>query len=300
MTILAAIVTHNRSALLERCLDHVLAQTRPADALIVINNGSTDDTEDMLRRRGVPFITQANVGGAGGFNRAIGHALDNGFESVWLMDDDGYPESGALAILAGLMGEGVACASSVLLREDRPTHLVFPFPVLGPQGHPVIFGWPRKIHTLAGLRAARPGGTYPVASMFNGALVSTEAVRQVGNVDTAFFIFGDEVDFGIRLRRYGRAFSHVDSRHYHPAVEKRPLSDAKVYYFIKNTLIINDLHYDRPKLRNLLTIVIILLRVTARNGVRQGLSFALGRRNAIVRKAIRRGLRRRIGADFDA
>ena len=300
MTILAAIVTHNRSALLGRCIDHVQAQSRPPDGLIVINNASTDDTEAMLRRRGVPFITQPNVGGAGGFNRAIRYALENGFEAVWLMDDDGYPEAGALAILAGMMVEGVACASSVLLREDQPTHLVFPFPVLGREGHPVLFAWPRKIHTLARLTQARPDGTYPIASMFNGALVSTEAVRQVGNVDTSFFIFGDEVDFGIRLRKHGRTLSHVDAKHYHPAVEKRPLTDVKVYYFIKNSFIINDRYYDRPRLRNLLAVAIILIRVTARNGLKQGLSFAMGRRNALVRKAIARGLRHQIGADFDS
>lgn len=298
MTILAAIVTHNRSLLLERCIDHVMAQTRPPDGLLVVNNGSTDDTEAVLRRRGVPFITQANVGGAGGFNRAIQYAVDHGYSSVWLMDDDGFPDRCALGILSGIMVPGVSCVSSIVLRENEPEHLVFPFPVLGPKGHPVIFGWPRKIRTLAELRAARPDGTYPVASMFNGALVSTDAVRKVGNVDTAFFIFGDEVDFGLRLRRAGRTFSHIDARHYHPAVEKRPLSDVKVYYFIKNTLILNNRYYDRPWLRHFLTLAIILLRVTSRNGLKAGLSFASGRRNALVRTAIRRGLRGQVGADF--
>ncbi len=298
MTILAAIVTHNRSALLERCIDHVLAQTRPPDGLLVINNGSTDDTEAMLRRRDVPFITQDNLGGAGGFNRAIQYAVDRGYNNVWLMDDDGFPDRSALKILSGIMVEEVSCASSVVLREHQPERLVFPFPVLGPKGHPVIFGWPRKIRTLSELRATRPDGTYPVASMFNGALVSTDAVRKVGNVDTEFFIFGDEVDFGLRLRRAGRTLSHVDARHYHPAVEKRPLSDMKVYYFIKNTLIINDRYYDRPWLRHLLTVVIALVRVTARNGPKSGLSFTFGRRNALIRKAIGRGLRGQTGADF--
>lgn len=298
MTILAAIVTHNRSRLLERCLDHVMAQTRPPDGLLVVNNGSTDDTEAVLRRRDVPFITQANVGGAGGFNRAIRYALEEGYSAVWLMDDDGFPDRSALGILSGLMVSEVACVSSIVLRENQPEHLVFPFPVLGPKGHPVILGWPRKIRTVAELRAARPDGTYPVASMFNGALVSTDAVRKVGNVDTAFFIYGDEVDFGLRLRRAGRTLSHVDARHYHPAVEQRPLDDMKVYYFIKNTLIINDRYYDRPWLRHLLTVAITLVRVATRNGLKSGLSFVFSRRNALVRSAIRRGLRGQIGADF--
>ena len=132
---------------------------------------------------------------------------------------------------------------------------------------------PKDPDTLDELKAARSDGTYPVASMFNGALVSTDAVRQVGNVDTEFFIFGDEVDFGLRLRQAGRTLSHIDARHYHPAVEQRPLTDVKVYYFIKNTLIINARYYDRPWLRHVLTVAIILFRVTVRNGLRSGLSY---------------------------
>ena len=58
MKILAAIVTYNRSALLERCIDALHAQSRVPDALLVINNSSTDDTVAMLERRGVPFVTQ--------------------------------------------------------------------------------------------------------------------------------------------------------------------------------------------------------------------------------------------------
>src|SRR4051812_1126737 len=66
MRILAAIVTYNRMALLERCIDHVRAQTRSPDRLIVINNSSTDGTAEMLEAKGVDYLTQPNLGSAGG------------------------------------------------------------------------------------------------------------------------------------------------------------------------------------------------------------------------------------------
>ena len=99
MNVLAAIVTHNRCDLLARCLDYLQAQTRPPDAILVVNNASTDGTVEMLEQRGIPFVTQENVGSAGGWHRGIQHALEHGFDAVWLMDDDGYPDAGALGRL---------------------------------------------------------------------------------------------------------------------------------------------------------------------------------------------------------
>lgn len=298
MKILAAIVTYNRAALLDRCIDGVLAQTRAADELVVIDNSSTDGTADLLLERGVTTVTQPNCGGAGGFHRAVQYALDEGYDHVWLMDDDGYPDSAALGLLANKMKPGVACASSVLLRENERSRFVFPFPKLNTHGAPTIIGWPRKYRTLAALKALYPDHIYPFAQFFNGALVSLEYVRKVGNVESKFFTFGDEIDFQMRLRREGKTLTHLDAYHFHPDVTKRPISDAKTYYYVKNTIILNHRYFNRPRLRNVLTVIMAILRAWARNGAAAGLSLAFGRKRGLMKKAIVRGLRGQIGPDF--
>ncbi|HEX8442037.1 MAG TPA: glycosyltransferase [Allosphingosinicella sp.] len=300
MKVLAAIVTYNRSKLLERCIDHILAQTRPPEGLVVINNSSTDDTEEMLLRRGIDFITQANLGGAGGFNRAVAYMLEQGYDAVWLMDDDGFPAATALERLTEKMTDDVACISSMVLSETDPDEFVFPQPALDRDNLPAVFTWPRKITHLTALRGRASEGTYGFAHLFNGTLISAEAIRKIGNVETGYFIFGDEVDYQMRLRKVGKVLSHLDAHHYHPAVAARPLSEAKVYYYIKNTMIINRRYFNRPALRNLLAIGAALGRVTARNGIREGLSFAVGSRSKLVRKAILRGLKGQVGQDFNA
>jgi GT2 family glycosyltransferase len=300
MKVLAAIVTYNRSQLLARCVDHLRAQSRAPDQILVINNSSTDDTEDMLRARGVDFITQPNVGGAGGFNRAIAHALDNGFDAVWLMDDDGYPNDDALRHLVGRLRPGVACASSVVLREDDPEHFVFPFPVLDKEGYPAIFAAPRKLRSMTQLRQRARDGIYPYAHFFNGCLIATDAIRRTGNVQTGYFIAGDEVDYYMRLRQTGEVLSDLQAHHYHPDVARRPLNDVKLYYYVKNTLILNGRYFNRPRLRNVLTVGVVLARTAARNGIGTALSFAVGKQSAVLRKAIARGLRGQVGNDFNA
>ena len=204
MKIVAAVVTYNRKELLARCIDHLQAQTRLPDQILIINNASTDGTEEMLKERGVFFITQENVGSAGGWRRSIQYAIDENYDAVWLMDDDGYPHKEALAKLEAAWGEGVVCASSIVLREDKPTHFVFPVPILDKWGQPAIFAVPRKINTLAELRALAPDGVYPYAQLFNGALVSVPTAHKIGNVNQNYFMSGDEVDYSCRLTAAGR------------------------------------------------------------------------------------------------
>jgi GT2 family glycosyltransferase len=300
MKILAAVVTFNRCELLSRCLDHVLTQTRPVNGVLVINNGSSDGTEEMLRSRGVSFITQENLGSAGGWHRAIAHAQQSHFDAVWLMDDDGFPDAEALEALAMSLKEDVACASSIVVCENDPSRFVFPFPRLNSAGFPVIWGWPRKIARVSGVRAIASSGSYPFAHLFNGALVSVKATRIAGNVNQGFFMFGDEVDYFFRLRGVGKVFSVLAARHFHPDVSRRPYTPVKVYYYIKNSITLNSRYFDHHWFRHAMVILAALGRVLRRNGPGMTLSLLAGSHRGTFYSAIVRGLKRQIGKDFNA
>ena len=294
------VVTHNRVSLLSRCIDHLQQQTLLSDEIVVINNGSTDDTESMLRERGVKYITQENVGSAGGWHRGIEYAVANDFDAVWLMDDDGYPGVRALEHLEAAMEPGVSCVSSIVLRENQPTHFVFPLPRLNGGGLPVLLARQRKIFTLEELRPVADQDRYPFAHFFNGSLISADAIRQVGNVDQRFFIFGDELDYFYRLRQAGPVYSVLSARHLHPDVTNRPFSSLKIYYYIKNTLILNRRYFDKVVLRNVLTIIAALSRMASRNGWCEALAYVVGGKRHVLYSAIARGLRGQVGNDFNA
>ncbi len=299
MKILAAVVTHNRCRLLERCLDHIDVQTRKPDGVFVVNNASTDETVGMLTSRGASFVTQENSGSAGGWQRCIQVALDGGFDAVWLMDDDGFPDARALEVLEPMLRTGVVCASSVVVKEDSPGEFVFPFPVLNAKSFPVIFKKHRKLFFLEDLEAVSPDGIYPFAHFFNGALIDLAAVRQVGNVDCGFFMFGDEVDYFFRLRAVGKVCSVINARHMHPDVSKRPYTPAKVYYYLKNTLVLNRRYFDWPLVRHGLAVVAVLMRTAQRNGWGEALSYLVGKSAPVLYTAIGRGLAGQVGRDFN-
>lgn len=299
LRIVAVVVTHNRRALLSRCLDYLKQQERQLDGIFVVNNASTDGTEELLESVGVNFVTQENVGSAGGWHCGIQYAIDHGYDAVWLMDDDGFPDVGALLSLESSLVPGVACASSVVLCEDRPTHFVFPFPILDGAGLPTIRVWRHKLRTLTELRTLAPGGTYPFAHFFNGALVSLTAALEVGNVNREFFIFGDEVDYFFRLRKAGKVISVLDAVHFHPDVSKRPYNPLKVYYYLKNTIVLNSRYFNAVWIRNIMAVFIVLGRTAKRNDLRTAFSYLFGTNAPGFYSAIVRGLRGKVGKDFN-
>ncbi len=72
-TISVIIPSYNRAHTLKRALDSVLAQTRPADEIIVIDDGSTDNTEQLIKQHypQTIYIKQTNQGVSAARNRAI-------------------------------------------------------------------------------------------------------------------------------------------------------------------------------------------------------------------------------------
>jgi len=297
MKIIGIIVTHNRKLLLERCLYNVQKQYRKLDKILVINNGSTDGTVELLEILGISFITQENLGSAGGWHRGIVYALENNYDAVWLMDDDGYPDLNALLTLQSQISKSIVCASSVVVREDHQSHFVFPFPIVNSSNLPVIFRFPRKYYLFEDLSRNSLNKTYPFAHFFNGALISIDAIKRIGNVNTDYFMSGDEVDYYFRLLRVGKIISCLDALHYHPNVNERPFTNIKIYYYLKNTLITNNLYLNFPTIRNILAIMALLYRVSIRNNLFITFSLLFGKNSKLFYRAISFGFKNKIGID---
>ncbi len=86
-SVTAIIATYNRAHYLAEALDSVLGQTTPPAQVIVVNDGSTDQTADVLRRYDgrIEVIGQENGGKSRALNRAMPRARG---EYVWIFDDD--------------------------------------------------------------------------------------------------------------------------------------------------------------------------------------------------------------------
>jgi len=97
-------------------LDSVLAQTRPADRIVVVDDGSRDGSPALIERyaaRGVELVVQENAGAHAALNRAVKLAAEDCEFVAILNSDDVYEPARlerCLAHLAARPDLGVVCS----------------------------------------------------------------------------------------------------------------------------------------------------------------------------------------------
>jgi len=195
------VLTRDRNLLLEECLRGLLAQTRPVERIVVLDNASSDDVAAHVRAAGLLedervdlHRSEVNTGGAGGFAAAIELALQGSSDWLWLMDDDAEPRPDALAHMldaapAADPGTAVLCST-----------------VLQPDGRPEILhrGYLGRFMRALPAEDYRDGQHLTLGfASFVGFMVRTDVARRVGLPRAEFFIGCDDVDYSIRAREHG-------------------------------------------------------------------------------------------------
>lgn len=223
-TTAAVIVTHQRVELLGASLDQVVNQTHPVQWVIVVDNGADPAVqalvEDRAGDRAVYIASHTNLGGAGGFALGFLHALALGADAVWCADDDGRPADSHVLEELYRVAEAHQLheVSPAVCNIDDPGRLAFPLR----QG----LVWRRRMDELEG--EFLPG----IASLFNGALISAEAMEIIGVPDYRLFIRGDEVEYHRRLQGSGLAFGTALTTSYlHPdgSDEFKPILGGRMH-----------------------------------------------------------------------
>lgn len=215
--VVAVVVTHDRRDLLSRSLAAIDAQTRPADAVVVVDNASSDGTPELLRER-FPAVDvlrlPRNTGGAGGFTAGIARALELGATALWLMDDDTVPEPGALGALMAAFGRyRPALAASRVVWTDGRDH-----PMNTPRSRPSgIPSHPR-------IRSAS----------FVSVLIDADVVRECGAPVADYFLWNDDFEYTLRLLRGRLGLLCADSVVVHRTAA--PVFDpgARFFYEVRN------------------------------------------------------------------
>jgi len=222
---IAVIVSYNRQVLLSECITALRNQTRKLDAILVVNNGSTDNTEQwLLDQPDVFFITQKNVGSSGGFNTGISWAFKHGYSWIWCMDDDGYPKADALEkLLLNESNELSLLNCAVINKEDKKS-----------------FVWKTKDYKT--IDEVDVDIIHGIGHPFNGTLLHRKIVEKVGVPKQALFLWGDETEYYYRITKKNKipVYTVSSSIHYHPASAFTFKEDWdykaswKMYFYIRN------------------------------------------------------------------
>jgi len=230
----AVVVTYNRRALLQECLEALGQQTRPPDHVMVIDNASTDGTADFVRERHPDLELVAlehNEGGAGGFHEGLRRGYAAGYDWIWLMDDDTLPTPAALAALLAAparLGDGpppALLASKVVWSDGRM--------------HPMNFPGFERLRTDFVLQSCERALMPLRTTTFVSLLVHREAVSRHGLPLKRYFLWSDDIEYTARILRHEPGFLVPDSITVHKTSEPYTAistSGERFYYHARNTV----------------------------------------------------------------
>lgn len=252
-SLVAVVVTYNRLDKLKATLARLL-EAPPAElaAVVVVDNASGDGTGAWLAAqedaRLVALASESNIGGAGGFEAGMRHAVAE-LDPDWIvvMDDDARPEPGALAAFHALDKRGWdALAAAVyfpggeICEMNRPSRNPFWH---AREFRRTLMGGGRGGFHITPEDYAGPGRLIDVAS-FVGLFLSRAAIRRAGYPDGRLFVYGEDGLYTLGLSKLGGriwftpevAFEHDCSTFQGQRGRFRPL--WKVYYYHRNLLLL--------------------------------------------------------------
>jgi len=183
----AFVLTRDRPALLAECVRGLLAQTRPVDRIVVLDNAGTLPLPPLDPRVELHRAAE-NTGGAGGYARGRELALATDPDWIWLLDDDAEPVPDALErLLASPATEGASAVCGAVVHPGGEIDRM----------HRCAYG--RVVTPLPESAYATDGAEVDCAS-FVGLLVRASAARAAGPIRAEFFLGYDDAEWSLRLR----------------------------------------------------------------------------------------------------
>lgn len=181
------------------CLDALKKQT-VAHTIIVVENGSTDGSVNLLRRyTGVILLEQSkNLGFDGGVNVGIKYAIDHDFEYVALLNNDAIPHKDWLAHLTHTLEtqSKTGIVTCKLLTADK-THIDSTGEMYTGWGLP----YPRGRGVVAD--SSFDTATTILAASGGASLYRISVFLQIGLFDERFFAYYEDVDISLRAQLAG-------------------------------------------------------------------------------------------------
>jgi GT2 family glycosyltransferase len=183
-----------------------------------------------------------NTGSYGGFYVGVKRGYERGYDWWWLMDDDTIPTETALE---NLINKNIALdpnkigflCSKVLWTDQSPHFMNIP------GIKPLINSIPFNIYDEKDLLLVE-------SASFVSLLIKRNAIKTIGLPIKEFFIWGDDVEYTLRITKNGFLGFYVkDSITIHKTKTNYPSANVdnwRYYYIIRNWLIILK-KYDKKR-----------------------------------------------------
>lgn len=216
---------------------------------ICVDNDSSDGSDRAVEERfaHVELIrTGANLGFAGGNNVGLRRAYERGADWVLLINNDALAEPGlaaALAHAATTRPDAGVLACKILFEDGRTVQYVgATFNArLGYSGRLAGFGEPDRTDDGVVRDVGRADGA--------ALALSRDAFQRIGGLDESLFMYVEDVELSLRVRRAGFAVVLVPEarvRHKGSVASGGRTSTTNLFYSVRNTIAVSERYAPLP------------------------------------------------------
>jgi N-acetylglucosaminyl-diphospho-decaprenol L-rhamnosyltransferase len=197
------VVSYESGAHLDALVAALRPQLREEDEFVVVDNASRDGSAEHARRLGARVLARDRNDG---FAAACHAGVDaTAAPLILLLNPDSRPQEGCLDALRAAASEHpqwAAWQAAVMLEDGR----------LNSSGGVVHFlgmGWARDCERDASVLAAAPYETpFPSGAAL---VIRRSSWADVGGLDPAYFLYGEDLDLGLRLWLAGSGVGVIPS-----------------------------------------------------------------------------------------
>jgi len=204
--ILGHIHTFNDDDVIDQTLSALLNQTLPLDEIVIVDNGSQDDTLNRTFLEKVHVIRHGeNLGTSGAVHTGFQYALENNYDWIWLFDADSVPRKDALEKLLELYES--------FNPEIQEKTLMVGCPSLNMVTGKLKYGLVFTPHSYSAVDF-EPGKKFFECDMniWSGSLYKMEGVQKVGLPSVDYVLDWGENAYGYLTKQQGyRAFIHPEN-----------------------------------------------------------------------------------------
>ena len=232
-SVLVVVVNYNGSETIQKCLKAIKQQTHQADTVVVVDNASTDNSVELIKKDFPEFHLLAqnkNLGFAAANNLAVQTFPDH--EWIAMINPDAWPEEDWLhTMLQGASDWPDAdMLSCRLINAHNPDIL----DGTGDIYHASGLSWRRDYDKPAG-KSRNPSETI-FSPCGAAAFYRLKRFIELGGFDESFFCYHEDVDLAFRMRLTGSTCIHLDhARVFHVGSGTSGKdSDFSVYYGHRN------------------------------------------------------------------
>ncbi len=249
MTNTVIVPNYNGITILRKCLVSLLEHDRVPDQIVVVDNGSSDGSPNIIRKE-FPQVSlvalEKNTGFTGGNNAGLRASTG---DMLVLLNNDCIVEPNWLNCLMNRMADPSIAAVTSSMRNIKNIDIMD-----SAGGQIDWMGFSRDIGR--GEQASRHSKLMEISSPCGGAvIVRRNALHSESHIFwNDLFVYQEDLDLGFELLRTGWKVVYEPNaivRHVHSATAGSSGSFFKEYHCIRNRLLVMRKHFDRKTFRKL-------------------------------------------------